>query len=210
MKAKTKIKVALTLALVIALCGFFLMAGTLLIRNDQPEPGAPYIVALMGDESPTRASMALAMLKADEHAKLLFGRERPAGFVKQGLKTSDADLYSRYLVENGVPPERLIIISDCDSTSTVDEAQCILRYLRAFGPLPVRLPIVTSWYHTSRAGWLFENIWRETGTKIEMAPALPEDFDPKDWWQEEDSLIAVQNEYVKWIYWVLKMADSEN
>lgn len=182
----------------------FRNAGHWLIRNDRPEPGAAYLAILMGDSTPSRADAALALLKADPDTRLLLAHDRAYGFVKAGLRKGDADLYSAYLLQNGIEPSRLVLIPDCDNTSTLEEAQCVLTFLQGEGPLPERLTVVTSWYHTSRAGWLFEKVWQGTNTKIEMTPAMPEGFNPDQWWRGEDSFLAVFDEYLKWTYWLTK------
>lgn len=180
-------------------------AGAWLVRDDAPAAGAPFIALLMGTTAPVRADQALALLAASPAARLVMVRERPFGFVAAGVERSQVDVVAAYLMAKGVASDRIQILEGCASASTLDEARCMLAFARNLEPRPARLPVVTSWYHTSRAGWLFDKTFADSGIEIEMAPALSETSRPEGWLESEDSFISVYNEYLKWVYWLGKL-----
>lgn len=179
----------------------------ILVRNDRPAAGAPYLVLLMGDSSTSRADKTLELLRNGTAERVLMAREGPFGFIEAGLAQSSVDVHVAYLVQQGISRER-IIVEDCATTSTVDEARCLLRYLETQGPLPERVPIVTSWYHSRRAGWLFESAWPSAGPKVEMVPAESPKSNPDVWLSEEQAGVQVVMEYVKTAYWLFKASEA--
>jgi uncharacterized SAM-binding protein YcdF (DUF218 family) len=68
--------------------------------------------------------------------------------------------------------------------------------------------VVTDWYHSSRAGWLFEKIFADTKVGIRMVSAATEDpvKGVKQWWRDEEMFLHVFEEYLKWTYWRIKHA----
>lgn len=177
--------------------------GRLLVRDDEAAPGAPYIALLIGDATAVRVERARQLLAASDKSILLLAREEKNEFVEMGLSRAQADLYREYLLRHGVSEERIVPIEGCWNSSTWEEVSCLRRHLESAGPLPKRLPIVTSWFHTSRAGWLAERAFRDTGVAIEMVPAYGPRDDPSRWWSEEAPFLAVVSEAVKWTYWVV-------
>ena len=65
-------------------------------------------------------------------------------------------------------------------------------------PNTKKVILVTSWYHSSRAEWIFKKV-NSFGLEIISAP----NEIPKNWWRHEESFLRVFNEYLKWIYYLL-------
>lgn len=175
----------------------------ILVRDDYAAPGGPYLIVLMGETSPMRADKALELFQRGVGERILMAREEPYGFVAEGLAKSGVDMHAEYLVRRGIPAERLVIVEGCNTTSTVDEATCLLDYMKAQGPLPESVPVVTAWYHTRRAGWLIESNWGAAGPHVAMVSATTPNSNPNVWLEEEVAGIAVVMEYIKAAYWLL-------
>ena len=83
-------------------------------------------------------------------------------------------------------------------TSTYEEAIALENYgLR----VSIRsVTIVTSAFHTGRAYWIFRTILPKD-VEVRMAGAPEEGFSKSNWWQQENGLITVNNEFLKWAYY---------
>lgn len=69
------------------------------------------------------------------------------------------------------------------ATSTVTEANAVLPKLREHGCRSVL--VVTSDYHTRRAGKVLRRLWPGIAVRMTAAPAV--DYDPDWWWQDRQS-----------------------
>ncbi|MCB1865502.1 MAG: YdcF family protein [Chromatiales bacterium] len=98
----------------------------------------------------------------------------------------------------GVPAPALTAVALPQAFDTVSEAQGLTAALQAEGPLPRRILLVTSRFHTHRAA----TIWRERiGAQTEIIPvAAKEDpFDPEHWWADARQIRWVMAEYGGWL-----------
>ena len=84
----------------------------------------------------------------------------------------------------------------------MDEAKALLVYSREH---PLRkVIIVTSDLHSRRARYTFRKVLSGTGVKIMMAPISDLKYGADNWWQLEDGVIGLQNEYLKLAYYYIK------
>lgn len=180
--------------------------GLALMRNDDLPPAYDHIIVLMGDGSGRRAKAAVQLWRSNPKARIIYMKEKPEGFVAMGLARGRDDLHTDYFLQAGVPSTQIVNITECLTTSTIEEAQCLKKFLQSSTHLPSALIIVTEWYHSSRAGWLFEKIFANTDISIHMRSAAADDPTKgvRRWWQDEESFLRVFEEYLKWIYWRVK------
>jgi uncharacterized SAM-binding protein YcdF (DUF218 family) len=164
------------------------------------------IVLLMGDTTTIRAHSALTLWRDHPTARIVMMREEPEGFVAEGLAPGRDDQHIAYLARHGVPANAMIHLKSCLTTSTFDESRCLHRYLSESHEKPPVIWVVTSWYHSSRAGWIFDQVFRDYGVRILVRPAGIDDpkRGPHKWWQREAPLLYVVEEYIKWTYWRLR------
>jgi hypothetical protein len=146
--------------------------------------------------------------------------EKRRGFVKDGLMLPPSSMHQMFFEKSGVPREKILVLTDCAVDSTLDEARCYFEFLKTQAEAPKRVTLVTSFYHSSRAFWIFDHIFHVAGNspvKLQMiaAGALAEPSDGgdthhealaanQDWWQREDLFLSVFSEYLKWTYWFFK------
>lgn len=104
--------------------------------------------------------------------------------------TTFASLSAAELERLGVPSSAIVQLPD--SASTCDDARLTLAQLP---PTAKRLLLVTDPFHTRRAEWLF--LKGADGVDIVTVAANPSWFDPDHWWQRENGIIVVAQEYVK-------------
>jgi uncharacterized SAM-binding protein YcdF (DUF218 family) len=116
-----------------------------------------------------------------------------------GVRMMDTEVASRLLQRFGIPEEAMVLLNG--ETSTYEEALLFRDYIRTH---PVKSAIlVTSHLHSRRARWTFEKMLREEGVKLFVVEAEQPHFPVHRWWQHEDGLITVVNEYLKFAFYLL-------
>jgi uncharacterized SAM-binding protein YcdF (DUF218 family) len=105
---------------------------------------------------------------------------------------SIAELMERDLADRGVPREAILRFPS-PTASTYEEAQAVARLARERRWR--RLNIVTSNYHTRRAGYIFR---KTLGPAFELriVGADDSDYDPRVWWHHRSSAKAFFHETV--------------
>jgi len=176
-------------------------AADLLVVNDPLQP-ADIIFVLNGDYNtrPFRASelyqQGLAPLIVIAQAEIL-----PA--EKLGLAPNETDVAIGVMKKLGVPPEKIVVLPvDGGTTSTFDEAIALRQYIEANEVHS--LILLTSAFHTRRAKWIFDRELAGLPVRLEVAAVPSYGFDEGNWWQSEDGLIALNNEYIKLFYYFVK------
>jgi uncharacterized SAM-binding protein YcdF (DUF218 family) len=171
-----------------------------LVVNDRIE-AADVIVVLSGN-SLARAKGA-AQLYRERHASRLIvngGHHSEYFEMLTGERAYDAELIGRVLVRLGVPRESQVLVNGMSSTQ--DEAVAFRQYVAAH---PMRKAIlVTSHLHSRRARWIFRRALAGTGVEVTAFEAPQTDVSVRDWWQHPDAALGVLNEYLKFVYYVVK------
>jgi uncharacterized SAM-binding protein YcdF (DUF218 family) len=121
-------------------------------------------------------------------------------FLILGDTLYESDLCKRNIVRNGVADSLVTVLHY--GTSTREEADTILGYCKEHRIKKVI--VVTSLFHTRRAGNVYKKRFAEEGIKVLMRGAHAFDFDENLWWQNEYGLIGLNNEYMKTLYYLIK------
>ena len=101
-------------------------------------------------------------------------------------------------------PEDSISVLTFESgvTSTRDEAAATRQYVEEHHIESIIL--VTSAFHTRRARWMFRKELRNSEVALQVVAAPHQGFDETNWWKTEDGLIAVNNEFIKLFYYIMR------
>ncbi len=171
----------LVLAAVLAVTHAWWLAaiGRALIRDGDPAP-ADIAVTLAGDYYGHRILRAAELVKQGFVPAVLV--DGPAGHY--GL--FECDLAVPYAVKHGYPREWFVPFP-IKAHSTEEEARLVIPELRRRGVR--RFLLVTSDYHTRRAGRIFARVAKALGASdIEMrvVGAADEDFHAADWWRSRE------------------------
>lgn len=167
--------------------------GHHLIRQDTL-PVVDAVVVLGGDAA-HRAPHGAALFNAGlAPVVLAVGGIESDGTRSQAYKTA------RQLKKHGVPDDR-ILVSGQYEPSTLQEARATADYAGDRGWS--RVIVVTSPYHTWRAGSLFEEVLDPLQVEVFTAPAPEDPFDPEAWWTDPRQRRQVRNEYLKFSLWHL-------
>lgn len=136
---------------------------------------ADMIVVLAGDYSGNRILMAGDLVRRGFASKALVSG--PSG----AYGMHETDLAIPFAIHHGYPASYFVAFPN-DDRSTRDEATDVLAALRKWNVH--RIDIVTSNYHTRRAG----NIYRSQahGIEIHMVAATDEYFTPDGWWKNRE------------------------
>jgi uncharacterized SAM-binding protein YcdF (DUF218 family) len=180
------VAVFLIALLAVATSPFWLAAlGRYLVRAEPPVP-ADMIVVLGGDFSGNRILAAGDLVRRGFASRALVSG--PSG--EYGLHESD--LAIPFAVRHGYPESYFVPLPN-DDRSTRDEATDVIAALNKSHAR--RIDIVTSDYHTHRAG----NIYRAQAPDLEIHMVAAPDlyFTPDGWWKNRDGRKTFLLEWMK-------------
>lgn len=177
---------ALAAILVLATYPFWLTAlGGFLIKNDGPAK-ADMVVVLAGDPSGNRIFTAGNLVRQ--------------GFAPVALISGPAGVYGHYeselaiemAVQRGYPASYFAAFHN-DSKSTASESEAIVSELRRRNVHSIDL--VTSNYHTRRAGRTFRKL--APGIEVRVVEAPDQYFSANGWWKEREARKTFLLEWMK-------------
>lgn len=119
-------------------------------------------------------------------------------FQMLNLHYTEAEFSKFCAVKFGIPDSVIIVANQ--GTSTKEEAEFYLNFTLKNNYENVI--VVTSKIHTGRAHKIFKKIWKDKPFDIIGAESL--NYDVNQWWKSEDGLIAVNNEWMKSLYYFWK------
>ena len=162
--------------------------GAYLIRADQPAQ-ADFAVVLAGDAHGHRVIAGAELVRQ--------------GFVRKALVSGpccfygaqESDLAVIFAVKKGYPEDYFIKVPH-RATSTWQEAQVMIAELRGMGAHSFLL--VTSDYHTRRAGRYFSKLAGGLAMRVIAAP--DEHFRWNSWWRDREAQKVVYLEWSKTIF----------
>jgi len=135
------------------------------------------------------------------------GHEEPAAVaaLARGIHfPSDAGGIRDALAAAGIPPERIVIgAGSVDSTA---EEGAMLRKLTA-GRGWRTVIVVTSKYHTRRAGFAIRRALEGTGVEIVVRASRYDAADPARWWRQRNDIRVLMSEWPKLIAYRLGLGE---
>jgi uncharacterized SAM-binding protein YcdF (DUF218 family) len=176
-------------------------AANLLVVNDPLQP-ADIIFVLNGDYN-TRPFQAGELYQQGLAPVIVIAQAEMLPAEKLGLAPNETDVAISVMKNLGVPPEKIVVLPvEGGTTSTFDEAIALRQHIEANDIHS--LILLTSAFHTQRAKWIFDRELAGLRVRIEVAAVPHYGFDETNWWQSEDGLITLNNEYIKLAYYFLK------
>ena len=170
--------------------------GNYLIVEDQPRPVE--VAFVLGGGVKDRAEKAAALYH-DGHCKSIVPLGENYSSVLELLDTIilDAHLSAYYLEKLGVATDALFPIAK--GTSTHEEATEIIAYCKANQLKEVM--VISSKFHLRRIDSILRDTLEETGIQLVLIGAPSSRYNEVVWWESEQGLIAVNNEYMKLLYY---------
>ena len=186
MKKTILLCLAASLAAAIALHQVLLAGlGACLVHADPPRK-ADLVLVLGGDPNGSR------ILKASELVKL--------GFAPRIVVSGPSGFYDNYECDLEIPfaerrgfPESYVVHFEHHAHSTFEEARVTTPEIRRLGAKSVLL--VTSDYHTRRAGRIFRRVAPDLNFIVIAAP--DEFFSPAGWWKNREGRKTCFIEWLK-------------
>jgi len=175
------------LALLVALTSHLWLAalGRYLVSSEPPVP-ADIIVVLAGDFSGSRILTAAELVRRGIAPKALVSGTSG----EYGLH--ETDLAIPFAVRHGYPESYFIALPN-DARSTRDEASDVLAALGKRNAH--RIEIVTSDYHTRRAGNIYRTL--APGLDIHLVAAPDLNFSADGWWKNREGRKTFLLEWMK-------------
>jgi len=170
-----------------------------LIKQDPPER-VDLIVALSGSAY-DRGNEAADLLKKGYANRIVCpGGNLETILLALGDTLYESDVCKKDIVRNGVADSLVTVLHY--GTSTREEADTILGYCKEHQIK--KIIVVTTLFHTRRAGSVYKNRFAKEGITVLMRGAHASDYDENYWWQGEYGLINLNNEYMKTLYYRIK------
>jgi uncharacterized SAM-binding protein YcdF (DUF218 family) len=145
-----------------------------------------------------RGNEAVKILRAGYTNKVICTGGNPVIELRVfGIDTLESDMTVANLKRQGIPDS--IIIELKDGTSTKEESDIIAQYCKQHQLK--KIMIVSSKLHTYRVQSVFKNKLKKQGVEVIVHGAPSSRFNELKWWQDEDGLIAVNNEWIKRFYY---------
>jgi len=176
--------VALIVALALTSSWWLPAIGAYLIHADQPTP-ADYAVVLAGDSSGGNR-----LLTAAELVRKGVVRKAIVDGPRGSYGVYESDLAVNFAVNKGYPAAYFLKLP-MSATSTEQESVVVVNELRRLGAHSFLL--VTSDYHTRRAGRYFRKI--AIGLDMKVIAAPDDYFRWNAWWKTRESL---KTTYIEW------------
>ncbi len=128
------------------------------------------------------------------------GAPVPSALQALGLDSTEAECTRNAAVRAGLPLEHTLALNV--GTSTYEEFKALLAY-SIENDLDTVMVISTP-FHLRRINRVFRKPFRKAGITVLLHGAPSSTFHEGTWWQAEDGLIMLNNEYVKLLYYWLK------
>jgi len=128
------------------------------------------------------------------------GENIPHDFKALGLEMFESEITEKNMVRHGVPQGNILLIKK--GTSTQEESDIILDFCKSRNAK--QAIIISTDFHTRRVTQVFKKKFADAGIEVIVHAAPSSNYDSQNWWTDENGLIALNNEYIKQLYYLLK------
>jgi uncharacterized SAM-binding protein YcdF (DUF218 family) len=163
--------------------------GHALVRRDRLERADAVVV--LGGAPRARCAEAAALVRAGWAPVVLCVGGR-------GAPPLEALRSARRLAELGLPAAAVRVCATA-APGTAEEAVAAVTVAQEMGW--TRIIVVTSPYHTWRAGGLFDRRAGAVGLDARLVPTTHDVYDPDAWWRTARQRRLVRNEVLKFAWW---------
>ena len=145
-----------------------------------------------------RGNEAVKILKAGYSNQVICTGGNPVIELKVlGIDTLESDMTAANLRRQGIPDSMITELRD--GTSTKEESDIVADY--CVQHQIKKLMILSSKLHTHRVQEVFRGKLKKRGIELVVRGAYNSRYNELEWWHSEDGLIAVNNEWLKRIYY---------
>lgn len=197
-------RVLLGLVVLLAIFYFFKTpilrsTGNVLIHEDSLKK-AP-VMFILGGGAFDRGAEGAKVYKAGYAPKIICTSQMiPSDIKALGLSVTEAELTQKRCVSLGVPPASVEALNK--ATSTKEESDVILGYCKLNGIN--KCIIISAKFHTSRIKKAFKKKFEDNNIEVIIHGAPASEYKEDLWWEDEQGMIMVNNEYIKHLYYFIK------
>ncbi|MGB1247236.1 MAG: YdcF family protein [Chitinophagales bacterium] len=174
-------------------------AGNFLVYQDEINH-VEYAFVLSG-QAYDRGDEAINLYMDEKIEKIICtGENMPSDIKSLGLNYLESDLTAMRILEQMEDSSIVSILPK--GTSTREEAEAIMSYCMA--NKITECVIVSSLFHTRRVKNVFQKDFAKAGISVYIHGAPSSSYEEEKWWKSEYGLIAVNNEYLKLLYYLMK------
>jgi hypothetical protein len=203
---KKKKWLVFTMVTVVALLLLFIFknnilrgAGNFLIAEDDLKPST-YAFVLSGGPW-DRGNEAVNIFKRKFADTLVCtGENIPHDFKALGLNMLESEITEKNMLNQDVPKSNILLIRK--GTSTQEESEEILAFCKKRAVK--QIIVISTDFHTRRIQQVFKKKFRHEGIEVIVRAAPGSSYDAQQWWKSENGLIALNNEYIKQLYYLVK------
>ncbi len=174
-------------------------AGNFWVVDESPQTSDAIVVLSDDDYDAVRASRAADLYRASWAPRIV-----ASGRILRPY-ASIAELMQRDLTERGVPATAVVRFPN-RGRNTLDEANAVSEFLSTHGWK--KIIVVTSNYHTRRAGFIYEHALAP-GAELRVVAAPDPAYDPNSWWRTREGVKTFFYELVGYMVarWELRNSD---
>jgi uncharacterized SAM-binding protein YcdF (DUF218 family) len=189
----TLLIVVVALAFVWSLAGEAALLGLSAWLDVGAEPArTEYVLVLSGDVN-YRPPVAAQLVSQGFCQKVLLTNEPLRPEDAEDLVIRDRQIAPTILSRLGVPADAITVLPR-EVTNTFDEAVAIQSLMD--DQRDARVTVVTSWFHTRRARWVFRQVIGSEADRLHFVFAPTNGFSKEDWWRDDRGFRYVLSEYL--------------
>lgn len=174
--------------------------GKILIKTD--ELRRVEVIFVLGGNSFDRGNEAAKLYKEGFAERIVCLGENVYPSLKAlNVNRSESEITQFNIVQNrGV--DSVVVESLRKGTSTKEEAEAILKYCQVHDVKSAM--VVSDKFHTRRIQGVFRPLFEDATTELIIHGSPSSQYKEGTWWEKEEGLIMVNNEYVKLLYYWLR------
>jgi uncharacterized SAM-binding protein YcdF (DUF218 family) len=170
-----------------------------LVKED-PHTATDAIYVLGG--APLERGLEGARLLANGVAPVVYctGELVPTVLVAEGIDRTEGELTRNVAIDAGADPDQVKLIDK--GTSTWEESEAIIAHAMEAGF--TNITIISTEFHLRRVRRVFRQQAQGTNVQVHVRGAPSLVYDRHRWWESEEGLLMVNNEYMKLLYYWLR------
>jgi uncharacterized SAM-binding protein YcdF (DUF218 family) len=174
--------------------------GNFLICEDKIPAEVSHVFVLSGNSyDRANAASELSKTSAIEHF-ICTGENQIPDMKVCCPSTFECDFTEMQLLKKGIDSSKIIILRK--GTSTLEESEEILKFCKEKN---IKSTVVLSnIFHTRRIHNVFVKKYKKEGIDVLIKGAADSKYSELTWWQSEAGLLAVNSEFIKLAYYLIK------
>ncbi|OFY64145.1 MAG: hypothetical protein A3H98_14335 [Bacteroidetes bacterium RIFCSPLOWO2_02_FULL_36_8] len=168
------------------------------LKSTDPHHKTKYLFVLSGGAIERGESAAKLFHQGIAEKIICTGRVIPQELIIVNNPLFESHLTKMWLERKGVPDSAIYLLEF--GTSTMEESRAMLEYCQK--NKITEFTVLSSIFHTRRVRWVFKD-FKNYGITVYVAGSPANRYDENFWWQSEDGLLMVNNEYMKLMYYWL-------